>query len=104
MPYDNKDYLMVLYTRFCETTEKASDEEEAVAELRETLSKPQCKLLLRVEDALNARHDTAAFTAFVSGFRLAAGIATELHGGWFSFTDDEERRAQAAFEQDHNTI
>ena len=104
MPYNNQDYLMAMFVRFFVPPEKSPDEEAAAAELRETLSKPQRRLLLCVEDALHARCDAAAFDAFVSGFRVAVGIAIELRNEWYSFVADEEHRAQAAFERERDTM
>ena len=75
------DCLMALYMRFFPRVGEDPDAEAAATELRETLSKALKKLLLLVEDVLNARCEAAAFTAFVSGFRTAAGLAVELKDG-----------------------
>ena len=38
-------------------------------------------------------YKAATLTSFIAGFRLAAGIAKELDGGWFDYDDAEEQRA-----------
>lgn len=44
-------------------------------------------------DEKNAYCEAAILDSFIAGFRLAAGIAKELDGGWFSFDDAEEQQA-----------
>lgn len=44
-------------------------------------------------DEKNTYCEAAILDSFIAGFRLAAGIAKELDGGWFSFDDAEEQQA-----------
>ena len=37
-------------------------------------------------------HARGIDVTFIAGFRLAAGIAMDLRGGWYSFEEEEERR------------
>ena len=100
--YQNRDYLMSLYTRFCPAAEEDPETVAAAEELWQTLSVTQRKLLLQFEDKLNAQHDATTFASFVAGFRAAVGLAIELRGDWYSFDTDEERRARESFEWEHN--
>ena len=102
--YQNRDYLMSLYTRFCPAAEEDPETVAAAEELWQTLSVTQRKLLLEFEDRLYEQHDASAFNSFVSGFRVAVGIAIELRNEWYSFTDDEEHRAREAFEAERDTM
>ena len=102
--YQNQDYLMSLYTHFCPAPEEDSATEAAAEQLWRTLSVPQRKMLLEFEDKLHEQHDSSAFTSFVSGFAVAAGIAIELRGSRYSFDADAEHRARAAFEAERDTI
>ena len=102
--YKKQDYLMFLYASFCPTPEASPETEAAAEQLWQTLSVPQRKMLLELEDKLNAQRDVTTFASFVAGFRVAVGITFELRGNWYSFDDDEERRAREAFEREHDTM
>ena len=95
MPYDEKNYLVALFLTFCDPHEASPDAEAATARLRETLDRSQRRLLLRMEDAGDAMREAAAFAAFVTGFRLAAGLAMDLRGGWLSFEEAEKCKYQS---------
>ena len=78
--------------------DRKTDEKEAgreLKELREQLDKEQRRTLLKLIDRYNAYCEAQTEAAFISGFRLAAGIAMDLRGGWCSFEEEEERRGSA---------
>lgn len=56
------------------------------------------KLVLSLKDQEAEFCDNAAFAAFVTGFRLAAGIACELKDEHYSFYDEAERISQSSEE------
>ncbi len=87
------DYMTALYLRFCGSPEQDPEAEELARELREQLIKDQRRALLKLIDRCNSYCEAQAEAAFIAGFRLAAGIAMELRGGWYSFEEEEERRA-----------
>ena len=95
---------MVLFAHFFGSVGEDHVADAIADELRKTLDKQQRKLLLQLEDQLYTHCEDAAFAAFVSGFRVAAGIAIELRGSWYSFGADEEHRAREAFEAERDTI
>ena len=87
-----KDYMTALYLRFCGSPEQDPEAETLARQLRERLDKEQRRTLLKLIDRYNACCEAQAEAAFISGFRLAAGIAMDLRGGWYSFEEEEERR------------
>ena len=87
-----KDYMTALYLRFCGSPEQDPEAEELAQQLRERLDKEQRRALLKLVDRCNSYCEAQAEAAFIAGFRLAAGIAMELRGGWYSFEEEEERR------------
>lgn len=67
--------------------------------LSEEMDKDSRKKLLRLIDALDVLHNKDVSSAFVSGFRLADGIAKELEREEpYSFAGDEEEWAGKAAE------
>ena len=86
------DYMTALYLRFCGSPEQDPEAEALARELREQLSKEQRRALLKLIDRSNSHCEAQAEAAFIAGFRLAAGIAMELRGGWYSFEEEEARR------------
>ena len=86
------DYMKALMDQFYEPPidTESSPLQQA---LGNQLTKEQRKQLLRLIDEKNAYCETATLDSFIAGFCLAAGIAKELDGGWFSFDDAEEQRA-----------
>lgn len=87
-----KDYMTALYLRFCGSPEQDPEAETLAQQLRERLDKEQRRVLLNLIDRYNSYCEAQAEAAFIAGFRLAAGIAMELRGGWYSFAEEEERR------------
>ena len=86
------DYMTALFLRFCGSPEQDPEAEALARELREQLGKEQRRTLLKLIDRSNSHCEAQAEAAFIAGFRLAAGIAMELRGGWYSFEEEEERR------------
>lgn len=89
------DYMTALYLRFCGSPEQDPEAEELAQQLRERMDKEQRRTLLKLIDRYNACCEAQAEAAFIAGFRLAAGIAMELRGGWYSFEEEEDRRGSA---------
>lgn len=90
----NYDYMRALYQRFAmepEDERVQTEIQETYDELRKTVSRQDREKLLRLVDLEMELQEDASLLAFVSGFRLAAGIAGELEP--YSFADEEEKRA-----------
>ena len=84
-----KDYLMALYSRFFRTPKADTEFDEICKNLVEAFPSSK-KLVLGLKDQEAEFCDNAAFAAFVTGFRLAAGIACELKDEHYSFYDEAE--------------
>ena len=96
-----RDYMMALHQRFCKEPEcrEVRRELEAVyQELHQTLDRRGQEHLLKLADLENELLDETSLESFLSGFKLALGIAAELAPS-YSFDDDEEQRACAAFQR-----
>ena len=90
-----KDYMMALHQRFCKEPEcrEARKELEAVhQDLYQALDRQGQEQLLKLADLENELREDVSLESFLSGFKLALGIAAELAPS-YSFDDDEERRA-----------
>ena len=90
------DYMRALHQRFFREPECADVREEIEdlrQELREFLTKPERRKLLRLVDAQNLLREEISLASFMAGFKLAWGLARELEaGGLYSFEDEEEKR------------
>ena len=86
------DYMKALIDQFY-TPMPDRETEQLQHSLGEQLTVEQRKLLLRIIDAKNLYCENATLDSFIAGFRLAADIAKELDGGWFSFENAEDKRA-----------
>lgn len=96
-----KDYMMALHQRFCQEPEcrEVRKELEAVyQDLHQTLDRRGQEQLLKLADLENELLDETSLESFLSGFKLALGIAAELVPS-YSFDDDEEQRACEALRQ-----
>ena len=96
-----RDYMMALHQRFCKEPEyrEVRKELEAVhQDLYQALDRRGQAQLLKLADLENELHDQISLESFLSGFKLALGIAAELAPS-YSFDDDEEQRACAAFQR-----
>ena len=90
-----KDYMTALYLRFCGSPEQDPEAEALAQNLRERLDREQRRTLLKLIDRYNTYCEAQTEAAFIAGFRLAAGIAMDLRGGWYSLEEEEERRGSA---------
>lgn len=96
-----KDYMMALHQRFCkepECQEIKQQIREVERDLHQTLDRRGQERLLKLADLENELLDETSLESFLSGFKLALGIAAELAPS-YSFDDDEEQRACAAFQR-----
>ena len=90
-----RDYMMALHQRFCkepgcrEVREQIREVEES---LRQALDRQGQEQLLKLADLENELLDETSLESFLSGFKLALGIAVELAPS-YSFDDEEEQRA-----------
>ena len=89
-----KDYMMALHQRFCkepECREIKQQIREVERDLHRTLDRRGQEQLLKLADLENELLDMTSLESFLSGFKLALGIAAELAPS-YSFDDDEEQR------------
>ena len=96
-----KDYMMALHQRFCKEPEcrEVRDEIREVEHgLRQALDRRGQEQLLKLADLENELLDEISLESFLSGFKLALGIAAELAPS-YSFDDDEEQRACEALQK-----
>ena len=96
-----KDYMMALHQRFCQEPDCRKVREqirEVEKSLRQALDRRGQEQLLKLADLENELLDETSLESFLSGFKLALGIAAELSPS-YSFDDDEERRACEALQQ-----
>ena len=94
-----KDYMMALHQRFCkepECREVRKQIREVEQELHQALDRRGQAQLLKLADLENELLDETSLESFLSGFKLALGIAAELTPS-YSFDDDEEQRVCEAF-------
>ena len=90
-----KDYMMALHQMFCkepECREVRNQISEVERDLHQTLDRRRQAQLLKLADLQNELLDETSLESFLSGFKLALGIAAELAPS-YSFDDDEEQRA-----------
>ena len=88
-------YLTQLYNCFSGKFGQSKEAEKIRQKLSGQLSQEQRRLLLAYSDELYAYCDEISFRSFVAGFRLAAGIAAELHQSW----DQPNESNEAILEQ-----
>ena len=96
-----RDYMMALHQRFCkepECKEVKKQIREVEQELHQKLDRCGQEQLLKLADLQNELLDVTSLESFLSGFKLALGIAAELAPS-YSFDDDEEQRACEALQQ-----
>ena len=94
-----KDYMMALHQRFCKEPgcrEVRKQLLEVEQELHQKLDRRGQEQLLKLADLENELLDETSLESFLSGFKLALGIAAELAPS-YSFDDDDEQRACEAF-------
>ena len=96
-----RDYMMALHQRFCkepECREVRKQLLEVEQELHQSLDRRGQEQLLKLADLENELREEISLESFLSGFKLALGIAAELAPS-YSFDDDEEQRACEALRQ-----
>ena len=96
-----RDYMMALHQRFCkepECREVKKQIREVEQELHQSLYRRGQEQLLKLADLQNELLDEASLESFLSGFKLALGMAAELAPS-YSFDDDEEQRACEALQR-----
>lgn len=96
-----RDYMMALRQRFCkepECWEVRKQISEVEQELHQKLDRRGQEQLLKLADLENELREDASLESFLSGFKLALGIAAELAPS-YSFDDEEEQRACEALRQ-----
>ena len=96
-----KDYMMALHQRFCkepECREVRKQLLEVEQELYQKLDRRGQEQLLKLADLENELQEAISLESFLSGFKLALGIAAELAPS-YSFDDDEEQRACEALQR-----
>ena len=96
-----RDYMMALHQRFCKEPECREIRKqllEVEQELHQKLDRRGQEQLLKLADLENELLDETSLASFLSGFKLALGIAAELAPS-YSFNDDEEQRACEALQQ-----
>ena len=96
-----KDYMMALHQRFCkepECREIKQQIREVERDLHQSLDRRGQEQLLKLADLENELQEKISLESFLSGFKLALGIAAELAPS-YSFDDDEEQRACEALQR-----
>ena len=96
-----KDYMMGLHQRFCKEPEcrEVRKELEAVhRNLYQVLDRRGQEQLLKLADLENELREDVSLESFLSGFKLALGIAVELAPS-YSFDDDDEQQVCEALRQ-----
>ncbi len=97
-----KDYMMALHQRFCKEPECLGVRKELKSiyqDLHQVLDRRGQEQLLKLADLENELQEEISLESFLSGFKLALGIAAELAPS-YSFEDEEEQHAyQAALEK-----
>ena len=96
-----RDYMMALHQRFCKEPkcqEVRKQLLEIEQELHQAMNRRGQEQLLKLADLENVLLDVTSLESFLSGFKLALGIAAELAPS-YSFDDDEEQRVCEALQQ-----
>ena len=96
-----RDYMMALHQRFCKEPECREIRKqllEVEQELHQKLDRRGQEDLLKLADLENELLDKTSLESFLSGFKLALGIAAELAPS-YSFDEDEEQRVCEALQR-----
>lgn len=96
-----RDYMMALHQRFCKEPncrEVRKELLEVERDLHQSLDRRGQEQLLKLADLENELREDASPEIFLSGFKLALGIAAELAPS-YSFDDEEEQRACETLQQ-----
>lgn len=93
------DYTRALHQQFCREPDCPEAEREldnAYRALRESVSRQDRELLIRMRDLETELREETSLASFAAGLRLGFGLAGELKP--YSFEDDQEERARRIFE------
>ena len=94
------DYMQALQEKFFSDAAYAERRQEIKAircKLSHTLDKQRRKQLLQLVDAESQLREDMTLDSFITGFRLACGIGSELgKDNWYSYTKDVEQRLREA--------
>ena len=96
-----RDYMMALHQRVCKEPECREVRKQLLGieqELHQALDRRGQERLLKLADLQNELQEDISLESFLSGFKLALGIAAELAPS-YSFDDDEEQRACQALQR-----
>ncbi len=96
-----KDYMMALYQQFCREPKRQEVRkklESVYQDLHQVLDRQGQEKLLKLADLNNELQETISLESFLSGFKLALGIAAELAPS-YSIDNEEEQRACEALRQ-----
>ena len=91
------DYMKALYLRFHKEAPRNEELNELYDGVKQGLDREHQKILLRLADAEIAYCEDVALGSFVSGWCLAAGIASELKDHRYSFEQENEESARQQY-------
>lgn len=94
------DYTKALYLRFHREAPRSEKLAKLYESVKQGLDREHQKLLLHLADAEIAYCEDAAFESFVSGWCLAAGIASELKDHRYSFEQENEESAKEIYQKE----
>lgn len=86
------DYMRALWSHFYGAVPKDHDADEQHHCLSQQLEKNLRSQLLKLVDCQNIHTEEVSLESFIAGFKLAAGIAGELAGEWYSYEKEENIR------------
>lgn len=97
------DYMQALQEKFFSDDLYAKQRQEIETircKLSHTLDKQQRKQLLQLVDAESQLREDMVLDSFITGFRLACGIGSELgKNNWYSYVKDVEQRLRETFDE-----
>ena len=103
------DYMTSLFYHYAiksPNEEKLNEDITAtISEIRKAIPETTCKELFRLQNQYDSLQDETNIYAFISGFRLAEGIHSELNAiPQFSLAKESEANARRIFEIAHRLI
>ncbi len=97
------DYMQALQEKFFSDDIYAKQRQEIETircKLSHTLDKQRRKQLLQLVDAESQLREDMVLDSFITGFRLACGIGSELgKNNWYSYVKDVEQRLRETFDE-----
>ena len=94
------DYMKALYLRFHKEAPRSEELTKLYESVKQGLDREHQKLLLRLADAEIAYCEDRALESFVSGWCLAAGIASEPKDHRYSFEQENEESAKEIYQKE----